>query len=63
MGQAIGSTNARGEEPRDRPVTPNDFQATLYRYLDIPLGTHFNDVSGRPVPILPSGTPIRELIS
>lgn len=61
MGQAVGSTNARGEEPRDRPVTPNDFQATLYRYLGIPLETQFTDPSGRPVSVLPSGTPIREL--
>jgi hypothetical protein len=62
MGQAVGSTNARGEEPRERPVTPNDFQATLYRYLGVPLDTHFPDPSGRPVPLLPSGTPIRELV-
>jgi hypothetical protein len=61
MGQAIGSTNARGEEPRDRPVTPNDFQATLYRYLGIPLETQFTDPAGRPISLLPSGTPIPEL--
>jgi hypothetical protein len=62
MGQAVGSTNARGEEPRDRPVTPNDFQATLYRYLGVPLDTEFTDQAGRPVPLLPSGKPIRELV-
>jgi hypothetical protein len=61
MGQVIGSTNARGEEPRDRPVTPNDFQATLYRYLGVDLETQFYDQSGRPAPLLPSGKPIREL--
>jgi hypothetical protein len=61
MGQVVGSTNARGEEPRDRPVTPNDLQATLYRYLGIPLDTHFTDQAGRPVPLVPSGEPIREL--
>jgi hypothetical protein len=63
MGQAVGSTTARGEEPRDRPVTPNDFQATLYRYLGVPLDTEFTDQAGRPVPLLPSGKPIRELVS
>jgi hypothetical protein len=61
MGQVIGATNSRGEEPRHRPVTPNDFQATLYRYLGIPLDTHFNDHSGRPVAILPNGRAIAEL--
>lgn len=62
MGQAVGATNSRGEEPRDRPITPNDFQATLYRYLGIPLDLQFPDHSGRPVSLLPSGRPIRELI-
>lgn len=62
MGQAIGSTNSHGEEPRDRPLTPNDFQATLYRYLGIPLTTQFTDLTGRPVALLPQGTPIRELV-
>jgi hypothetical protein len=63
MGQAIGSTNVRGEEPRERPITPNDFQAKLYRYLGVPLNTHFTDLSERPVPLVPSGTPIRELVA
>ncbi len=62
MGQAVGSTNARGEEPRDRPLTPNDLLATLYHYLGIPLDTQFTDPTGRPVPLLPSGAPIRELV-
>jgi hypothetical protein len=62
MGQAIGSTNYRGEEPRDRPITPNDFQATLYRYLGIPLDTTFADLTGRPIPLLPSGRAIQELV-
>lgn len=61
MGQVIGSTNSRGEEPRDRPVNPNDFQATLYRYLGIPLNTQFSDLSGRPIPLLPGGGVISEL--
>src|SRR5262245_3074865 len=62
MGQAIGATNSRGEEPRDRALTPNDFQATLYRYLGVPLDTQFTDLSGRPIALLPNGRPIRELI-
>jgi hypothetical protein len=62
MGQVIGSTDSRGEEPRDRPLTPNEFQATLYQFLGIPLDTHLIDPSGRPVPLVPSGGPIRELV-
>lgn len=61
-GQIIGSTNARGEEPRDRPLTPNDLWATMFRHLGIDhTHTSFLDHSGRPMPILPYGAPIDEL--
>ena len=35
MGQVIGSTNDKGERPRDRPLHPNDVLATLYQHLGI----------------------------
>ncbi len=62
MGQVIGSTTHKGEEPRDRPLRPADLLATWYHYLGIPPGTHFTDHAGRPIPILPHGRPIGELI-
>jgi hypothetical protein len=62
MGQVIGSTNAKGEVPKDRPLTPNDLWATIYRHLGIDYNHAFLDHSGRPMPILPFGEPIRELI-
>ena len=31
-GQVIGSTNSKGEHPADRPLTPNDLWATVYRH-------------------------------
>lgn len=62
MGQAIGATNSRGEEPRLRPLTPVDFQATLYRWFGIPLDAQFNNHAGRPISILPEGRPIEELL-
>ncbi len=62
MGQVVGSTNSRGEEPRHRPLTPSDLLATWYRVLGVPLGLHFTDQTGRPVPLLPHGQPIAELI-
>ncbi len=62
MGQVIGSTNARGEQPRERPMTPNDLWATMFQHLGIDANhTSFLDHTGRPMPILPYGTPIAEL--
>jgi hypothetical protein len=62
MGQVVGATNSRGEEPRDRPLTPGDLQATLYQCLGVPLQTQFTDHTGRPIPLLPQGRPIQELV-
>lgn len=62
MGQAVGATSAKGDEPAERPLSPNDLLATWYRTLGVPLDTHFLDFGGRPTPILPTGAPIAELV-
>lgn len=62
MGQAVGATSARGDEPVERPLAPNDLLATWYRTLGVPLDTLFQDFAGRPTPILPNGAPISELV-
>lgn len=61
-GQVIGATNSKGEEPSERPLTPNDLWATVYRHLGIDYEQSFIDHSGRPMPILPYGNPIQELL-
>ena len=61
-GQVIGSTTAKGEHAKDRKLSPNDLLATVYRFLGINSGHAFIDHTGRPMPILPYGEPIRELI-
>lgn len=61
-GQVIGSTNSRGEYPTERPLSPQDLLATLYHHLGIDPHSEFLDFTGRPVPLLPHGEPIRELI-
>jgi uncharacterized protein (DUF1501 family) len=62
-GQVVGSTNSRGEHPKDRPLTPNDLWATMFQHLGIEHAhTAFLDHTGRPMPILPYGTPIAELL-
>jgi uncharacterized protein (DUF1501 family) len=62
MGQVIGATNRRGEYPAERPLTPKDLLATIYRHLGIDAQFAFADFAGRPVPILGEGEMIRELI-
>jgi hypothetical protein len=62
MGQVIGATNRRGEYPAERPLTPQDLLATIYRHLGIDQRSEFRDFTNRPIPILHEGEPIRELI-
>ncbi len=61
-GQVIGATNPRAEYPIERPMSPNDLWATIYQHLGINYDDSFNDFQGRPMPILPFGDPIPELM-
>ena len=61
-GQVIGASEPRGGKVRERPVSPGDLLATLYQALDIPLDTHFEDATGRPVSIVGTGKPIQDLL-
>ncbi len=62
-GLVVGSTTARAEVPKDRPLTPNDLWATVFQHLDIDYNrTSFLDGTGRPMPMLPFGDPIAELV-
>jgi hypothetical protein len=62
MGQVIGSTTAKGEVPRDRPLWPQDVAATMYYHLGIDPAHTFLNPAGRPVPVLADGEVIRELV-
>ncbi|MBI2827537.1 MAG: DUF1501 domain-containing protein [Planctomycetia bacterium] len=61
MGRVVGATNRKGDEVKDRPVTPADVLATWYHALGVSLDLQFTDHAGRPTPILPHGRPIAEL--
>lgn len=62
-GQVIGATDADGGNIKERPVTPSDIAATIYRHMDVPLDAVYLDHRGRPRPIVDNnGQPIRELI-
>ncbi len=62
MGQVVGATNSKAEYPAERPYSPKDLLATIYRHLGIDYRRTFNDHTGRPIHILAEGEPIRELI-
>jgi Protein of unknown function (DUF1501) len=62
MGQAVGSTDAKAELPRDRPLTPEDVLATMYHHLGIDTETEFHNEAQRPLKILNGGEPIKELL-
>jgi Protein of unknown function (DUF1501) len=62
MGQAIGSSDARAEYPRERPITPEDVLSTMYHVLGIDQNREYHNEAQRPLKILNSGTPIRELV-
>lgn len=61
VGQLVGSTNDKGERPKDRKLHPNDVWATVYRNLGVDFQQTFINNAGRPIPILPHGEPIAEL--
>lgn len=60
-GQVIGASEPDGGHIAERPVTPGDLAATIYRYFGVPLDTTYLDNKGRPRPIVEHGTPLREL--
>jgi hypothetical protein len=62
MGQAIGATTARGERPKDRPLTAPQLLSTLYRAIGIDPAQTFLNGSGRPMHILNDREPVKELL-
>jgi len=61
-GRVVGASEKWGGGVKDRVVTPLDLLATIYKLLGIPLDTHYEDSTGRPVSIVGSGRPIEELL-
>ncbi len=60
--QVIGSSDKEGGQIQERPVTPGDLAATIYRHFGVPLDSTYSDVSGRVLNLLPNGGEVvREL--
>ncbi|MFK7734738.1 MAG: DUF1501 domain-containing protein [Pirellulaceae bacterium] len=52
-GQIIGASDALGELPKERPVTPSDLAATIYTLLGINPASELHTRDGRPVRVAP----------
>ncbi len=61
-GQVIGSSTKDGGHIMERPVTPGDLAATIYRHFGVPLDSTYTDATGRVLNLLPNGgDAVREL--
>jgi hypothetical protein len=61
-GQVLGSTTRDGSSPSQRPVTVHEILATAYERLGVDPHSFVDAPEGRPVPILPEGVSIPELL-
>jgi uncharacterized protein (DUF1501 family) len=59
-GQVIGASDATASEPKDRPVTPGQIAASIYRALGVDLHACLPGPDGRPVALV-EAAPIEEL--
>ena len=60
-GQVIGASDKIGGGPAERPITPKDTTATIYRFLGIDPFQDYYTTDHRPVKVLDQGEVIREL--
>ena len=61
-GQVIGATESDGGSIKERPVTPADLAATIFRYFGVPQDVQYTDHQGRPRFVVDGGIPIAELL-
>jgi hypothetical protein len=61
-GRIVGSTNAKGEVPKDHPLKPADIHHTMFHVLGVDPSTNFINHAGRPIPALEPGKVIQELL-
>jgi hypothetical protein len=62
MGQAVGTTSARGEYPKDRPYKVPHLLSTLYQAMGIDPSYTFPNNAGRPMYILDDREVVTELV-
>jgi hypothetical protein len=62
MGQAVGSSSARGEHPKDRPYKVSNLLSTIYQAIGIDPSMTFPNGSGRPMYVLDDRAVVEELV-
>jgi hypothetical protein len=62
-GTVIGASDTHAAAPADRPVTPQELLATMYRSLGILPGESVPNASDHPLALLDGANPIEELFS
>lgn len=62
MGQAVGSSSARGEYPKDRPYKVPHLLSTVYQAIGIDPSHTFPNGAGRPMYILEDRATVNELL-
>ena len=62
MGQMVGASTAKGERPKDNPITVPQLMSTLYGAIGIDPSQTFANGSGRPMYVLDDRQPVKELL-
>lgn len=63
-GTVVGTSDAVGESPRERPVTPSELAATIYTLLGVSPGLELKTSDGRSVRLVMDGSkPVSELMT
>ncbi len=60
-GRVVGESDAKGAFPKTNPKSPQDVLATMYAHLGIDIDQQYVNAAGRPMSVLPTGSPIAEL--
>jgi uncharacterized protein (DUF1501 family) len=62
-GQVLGASDAHASAPANRPVTPQEILATMYRSLGISSRQSLPDFSGEPLALAADARPVEELFT
>jgi hypothetical protein len=63
-GTVLGASDAVGESPRERPVTPSELAATIYTLLGVSPDLELKTSDGRPVRLVLDGSkPVSEVMT